>query len=248
MSPQAVEVFQQGAWWPGSLLGWRHDSGGACEMWVRVEVGGISETAWVDLSTLRLPEAGGPLATRSALAAGEPRSVSPTAELSVRAAAEPGDRKPAATAADDLDRTQHLPLVREAETPRCNGERTHGGGRRRAPEFVENVRIMQSAPAAPPGRHRAPATGDMPALPGRHRSADTGVFAPARPVTADWAASAAVGDWTPPPPRSELPPAGPVVRARLAPPGDGDLLTRPMRLDEAIGSGRPERDRRSLLI
>ena len=54
--PQAVEVYQAGAWWPGELLGWRHDADGSCQVWVRVVLGGVEESAWTDLTRLRLPE------------------------------------------------------------------------------------------------------------------------------------------------------------------------------------------------
>src|SRR5688572_25749136 len=54
--PQAVEVYQAGAWWAGELLGWRHDASGSCQVWVRVVLGGVEETAWTDLASLRLPE------------------------------------------------------------------------------------------------------------------------------------------------------------------------------------------------
>src|SRR5918998_353538 len=55
-SPQSVEIYERGAWWPGSMLGWRHDSRGRCQAWVRVEFAGVVEDAWVDLALLRLPE------------------------------------------------------------------------------------------------------------------------------------------------------------------------------------------------
>ena len=37
---QNVEVFLEGDWRPGALLGWRHVGGGSCEVWVRVTVDG----------------------------------------------------------------------------------------------------------------------------------------------------------------------------------------------------------------
>jgi hypothetical protein len=251
MSPQAVEVFQQGVWWPGSLLGWRHDGGGACQMWVRVEIGGTSETAWTDLSTLRLPETGGsPLAAWSGRAAGMPLPAAPGGASSTDGVAGLRGQASEAVVADDPAPTQHLPLVRDA-APRRNGGLAAGSGRRRAPESEESARPVQSGPADPAalaGRHRAPAPTEISVQPGRHRAADTSVLPSVRPVASDWAASAAAGDWAPPPPRSELPPAGPVVRPRSARPAGGDLLTRPMRLDEAVGSGRPARRRDSVRV
>jgi hypothetical protein len=48
--PQTVEVYQAGTWWAGELLGWRHDADGSCQVWVRVVLGGVEETAWTDPS------------------------------------------------------------------------------------------------------------------------------------------------------------------------------------------------------
>jgi hypothetical protein len=53
---QRCEVLVEGAWWPGSLLGWRHDGRGACQMWVRVTVAGVDRETWSDLAEVRLPE------------------------------------------------------------------------------------------------------------------------------------------------------------------------------------------------
>ena len=47
--------------------------------------------------------------------------------------------------------------------------------------------------------------------------------------------------WAAPPTRSELPPAGPVVRPQPARDLDAERLTRPMRLDEGVGSARRSR-------
>ncbi|TFV52594.1 hypothetical protein E4P41_21540, partial [Geodermatophilus sp. DF01-2] len=54
---QSVEVFVEDGWWPGSILGWRHDGGGRCAVWVRVAVAGVDREVWTDLADLRLPEA-----------------------------------------------------------------------------------------------------------------------------------------------------------------------------------------------
>ena len=54
---QHCEVVVEGVWWPGSLLGWRHDGAGACELWVRVTVAGVDRETWRDLADVRLPEA-----------------------------------------------------------------------------------------------------------------------------------------------------------------------------------------------
>ena len=53
-------------------------------------------------------------------------------------------------------------------------------------------------------------------------------------------AAVAADRWSPPPPRTELPPAGPVVRNSVAP-AEPDLLTRPMRLEDGVGSARRAR-------
>src|SRR5690242_18272403 len=54
---QDVEVYQDGVWWPGSLLGWRHDTNGSCQVWVRIRIGGSESTVWTELDALRLPDA-----------------------------------------------------------------------------------------------------------------------------------------------------------------------------------------------
>jgi hypothetical protein len=53
---QRCEVFVEGAWRPGSLLGWRHDGQGACQVWVRISVAGVDRETWTDLVEVRLPE------------------------------------------------------------------------------------------------------------------------------------------------------------------------------------------------
>ena len=53
---QRCEVLVEGAWWPGSLLGWRHDGQGTCQVWVRVTVAGADRETWIDLPEVRLPE------------------------------------------------------------------------------------------------------------------------------------------------------------------------------------------------
>jgi hypothetical protein len=53
--PQPVEVFHRGVWYPGELLGWRHEDDGRCRARVRCVVDGLRHTAWMDLIDLRLP-------------------------------------------------------------------------------------------------------------------------------------------------------------------------------------------------
>jgi hypothetical protein len=230
-SPQSVEIYERGAWWPGSMLGWRHDNSGSCQAWVRVEFAGVVEDAWVDLTLLRLPESS---ADRHLAMAREPRGAS---------RGDARDGMPARPS--DVTQTQHLPLVREGGAPAAGRRVPPTGGRRRAPETGE-----MSAPAAPPsalpaaadeslGRHRAPA----PADPGRHRAADTGVLSavPAEPGPVSLSGRS-TDRWAPAPSRTELPPAGPAVRSTASHrPAQPDLLTRPMRLEDGVGSARRSR-------
>jgi hypothetical protein len=235
--PQAVEVFQAGAWWAGELLGWRHAADGSCQVWVRVVLGGVEETAWTDLATLRLPERHLSVAAEPASAVRGPA----TQEMSV--ARHPSGRR-ARSADADSAATAGLPMVRELSVvPDSSAVAAPSGGRRRAPEEAaarsggrrrapesseapalggrrrapEDTVAVAAAPASP-GRHRAPAD------PGRHRTADTGLF----PVV------------------SEAPrPAQPAARMRegwTAPEGmEADLLTRPMRLGDLVPHPRRPR-------
>jgi hypothetical protein len=227
-SPQSVEIYERGAWWPGSMLGWRHDNSGTCQAWVRVEFAGVVEDAWVDLALLRLPES---RADRHLTLARQPKGA---------AAVTRSDRSESASRPSDVTQTQHLPLVREGAAPAVGRRVPPTGGRRRAPETGE-----MPAPAAPPaapaavesrplGRHRAPAPEDA----GRHRAVDTGMLS----VVPSGPGSAAADRWPELPMRSELPPAGPVLRAAPARGQvDHDLLTRPMRLEDGVGSARRSR-------
>lgn len=178
-SPQSVEVFQAGTWWAGELLGWRHDASGTCQMWVRVVVGGVEETAWIDLAALRLPD--GEPSTAAAVGRIDSRvtQVLPPAQAlsALRGRAVTGD---AAT-------TAALPMIGDEAGAPAAERRT---GRRRAPEdapagTVTVAAVGTAAPAhAEPavvagsaGRHRAPDDE------GRHRAADTEVFAAVADVT-----------------------------------------------------------------
>ena len=209
--PQAVEVYQAGTWWAGELLGWRHDASGSCQVWVRVVLGGVEETAWTDLASLRLPERHLTLAESSA--PGGAAYAPATQEMSVA-------RHPSGRRARSLDGesavTAGLPVVRDLsvvpDLPARGGRRTADetaqfasigrrrapetadvptGGRRRAPETAESPSVgrrrapeavaVASGSAGAAGRHRAPAD------PGRHRTADTGLF----PVVSEAPATAA---------------------------------------------------------
>jgi len=248
--PQAVEVYQAGTWWAGELLGWRHAADGSCQVWVRVVLGGIEETAWTDLATLRLPER-----HLSVAAAASPRGPA-TQEMSV--ARHPSGRR--ARAADG-DSTGGLPRVPELsvvqDLPSTGGRRTAAEtaqfasvGRRRAPEATEapaapatgRRRAPEPAPASSGGRRRAPevatasgppaatsvprAATPMSGAAGRHRApgaVDTGLMP---------AVSAA--------PRPAPAGRGQSREAWTAPDGmEAELLTRPMRLSDHMQSRRP---------
>ena len=230
--PQAVEVYERGGWLPASMLGWQHDRDGVCSAWVRVEFAGVVEDAWVELTRLRLPE-------------------SPARHLTLARAPRATPTVPAATTGADPARTQQLPLVRDSDSPPVGRRVPPAGGRRRAPESGASPTTSNTtpatAPATPalppenadqggpvPGRHRAPADE------GRHRANDTGMLAAVPPgVPAPGDAQA------PSPVRSDLPPAGPVVRGHAVVDLHAEGLTRPMRLDEGVGTVR--RSRRSAL-
>jgi hypothetical protein len=254
--PQAVEVYQAGAWWAGELLGWRHDADGSCQVWVRVVLGGIEETAWTDLTTLRLPERHLSVAPPAA-----PRGPA-TQEMSV--ARHPSGRRSRST---DVDSgvTASLPSIRELSVvPDPASSAAPTGGRRRAPEQTpasssgrrrapEDALAAAPAPspASSPGRHRAAGASGASGDPGRHRTADTGLLpavskapraARPEPAAAPQAPRPARPAQSYGAPRPEL--AGTRSReAWTAPEGmEADLLTRPMRLSDHMQSRRPRPD------
>jgi hypothetical protein len=211
--PQDVEVYSGGAWLPGSMLGWRHDATGGCQVWVRLTHG--ADEIWTDLECLRLPE-------RHLSLAPEPG----------------GGTVSGAVRAEALERTitRGLPAIREAGA--LSGRAAHPAGRRRAPETDEVPAVVVGLAAVPSGRHRAPAAAAMAEDAGRHRAADTGVW----PAVADPAATAemprarvdARHDDTLPGRRQGV--AGTGLRAPRP-----DLLTRPMRLTDAVPQPRSGR-------
>ncbi|MGY1813525.1 hypothetical protein [Blastococcus sp. SYSU D00820] len=90
--PQPVEVHHAGTWYPGVLLGWRHEADGTCRMRVRCVVGGLRHSFWSDLSALRLP--GTPVAAPAPRAPGadaEPATAPPVPAVPVPAAAREAD-------------------------------------------------------------------------------------------------------------------------------------------------------------
>ncbi len=184
--PQAVEVFQAGAWWSGELLGWRHEADGTCQVSVRVTLGGIEETAWMDLTGLRLPERHLAVAPEPAVA-GDASSTQKLPRAS--SAARRGRPAPGHSAA-----TASMPAVRDLSVVPA-GPRS--GGRRRAPEAPETV----TAPASPRsgGRRRAPegpetvvaAAASAPRSGGRRRAPEVGEqAAPLEDAAASAAAAA----------------------------------------------------------
>jgi hypothetical protein len=236
-SPLSVEVHQAGTWWRGELLGWRHDASGTCQMWVRVVVGGVEETAWVDLATLRLPEAQADPTTAARPLDTRVEQELPTAQVVSALRGRPLVADAATTAA--------LPMIRdEIATPTVSVRRP--GGRRRAPEDADIQVVIAAEVAVPPGRHRA--LRDE----GQHRAADTGVLAAVaeRPPAsgqptvavelrraARWHAG---GGWSIPQARAARPEESydrPEVCAGRAE-AEPDLLTRPMRLGDLSPSSR----------
>jgi hypothetical protein len=225
-------------------------------VWVRVVLGGVEETAWTDLASLRLPE-------RHLTVAAEPSSRASayaTQEMSV--ARHPAGRRSrpadaeattALSAVRDLsvvpdlsvkggrrtaDETAQFASVGRRRAPEV-AERPSTGGRRRAPETDESPAVgRRRAPEGPPaatgvtgssGRHRAPVDR------GRHRTADTGLF----PVVSDAAAAPAT-------PRvaaaRSSEPAARACAAWTAPEGlESELLTRPMRLSDHVPHARRPR-------
>jgi hypothetical protein len=237
-SPQDVEVYRDGAWWAGSLLGWRHDSAGACQVWVRAAVRGVDETSWLPLDLLRLPE---PAAQRHLSLVGAPAAQTDDAALTgtmaaIRAVPAPRARtRPGADGRIDPTATTGMPVVRDLPERRsAPAASDRPGGRRRAPEppTVEHGAVVTAAGSASAGRHRAaaPTSATAAASAGRHRAVDTGVL----PVVRDDA----------PAPLTELPRRRtPVPRADEP---DSHLLTRPMRLTDAVAGRIPQPRRGSV--
>jgi hypothetical protein len=249
--PQSVEVYQAGAWWAGELLGWRHDDGGSCQVWVRVVLGGVEETAWTDLAALRLPE-------RHLSVAPEPGAVADAATTQTLPRASSRREGSALTEAGE---TASMPMLRDLAVisggaPRPGGRRRapegpetvaapvpsspRSGGRRRAPESALETAtadaVAAGSVAVPVGRHRA----STPADAGRHRAADTGLLPAVTEV-----ASALSGAVPVPPARSARieDTFGGRTRGAWIAAGEAEpeLLTRPMRLSDRIPHARRPR-------
>ena len=144
---QHCEVFVEGAWWPGALLGWRHDGVGACEVWVRVTVAGVERETWSDLADVRLPEARrAPVLVPDS---GADPFAGPGEELLPGAAA-----APLLSLGEAAAREQRMAGVLPAPAPAAGRRRRRHGG---------DVTAEQPAVHGPSaGRHRA----------GRHRPAE----------------------------------------------------------------------------
>ncbi|WP_029433272.1 hypothetical protein [Blastococcus sp. URHD0036] len=142
--PLDAEVLADGAWWPGAVLGWRHDESGGCEAQVRVVRSGGPQVRWVDLRSVRLPE---------------PTSLPPAA---------PAGRAEVPAETVMMSRSELRGLL--ASGP--SGSASPGTGRRRrhAADLTAELPVIRCA-EADPGRHRAPATAPT-AVVGRHRAAD----------------------------------------------------------------------------
>jgi hypothetical protein len=157
--PQAVEVYQAGAWRAGELLGWRHDANGTCQVWVRTVLGGIEQAAWTELSGLRLPE-------RHLTVASEPSAraePSPVADASITQKLPRASSARECSGKSDAAATASMPVVRDLSV--VGGGASRRGGRRRAPEGPEGpegpetvavAAVAALAEPRPGGRRRAP--------------------------------------------------------------------------------------------
>ena len=216
--PQVVEVYRMGAWWAGELLGWRHDERGACQVWVRVVVSGIEQTSWTELATLRLPEQAPQESGRPALRSEPETSAAPL----LRAVP------------TDAETTASLPLARD-HVAGATAAAVRPGGRRRAPEDAD-VRVARAAsvPVPAPGRHRARSADPVA---GRHRAADTGLLSAVADEPADRSR-----EKFPATEERSVPGARLAAESvpRWATPGE-ELLTRPMRLTDAVPHSRRPR-------
>ena len=147
---QDVEVFLEGDWRIGALLGWRHD-GGTCQVWVRVTVDGADRETWTELAEVRLPEA------RPAPAPVPDAGAGPVPGLAE-------ERLPGASAVPLLSlseaaaREQRVAGVLSSAAPAAPRRRRRHGG--------DVTAEMPAVHGGAEGRHRASG------VPGRHRAVD----------------------------------------------------------------------------
>ena len=162
---RSPEVYADGAWWPGSILGWRHDEAGGCQVRVRLVVAGTQETTWSDLAALRLPE--------------RHLTVAPEQDATLRGHAAPGAPEPRpGVVRRSLEPEPRPGVVRrslEEEvlaapemppalplTPGPGSRRPRHGG----DVTAELLAVRPEGPGLASGWHRAPAGG------GRHRATE----------------------------------------------------------------------------
>ena len=151
--PQAVEVYQAGAWWSGELLGWRHAADGSCQVWVRVVLGGARRRPG-PIST--------PSASRSGTSRWRPSRPTPrSAEREQSVARHPSSRREHRADAE-ASATASMPMVRDLSVV-SDATVAPAGGRRRAPEVPAAVSTggrrrapEETAASSPGGRRRAP--------------------------------------------------------------------------------------------
>ena len=209
--PQDVEVYQDGVWWPGSLLGWRHDTHGSCQVWVRIRIGGSESTVWTELDALRLPDAG---PGRPAEPVAAPSWMEPALAVSeapvTRELQRIGDGVPTAPPA--------------GRTP----DARKGADREATPSW--RLAAARAEQVATPGRHRAPAAAGA----GRHRAADTEMF----PAVTD--IDSTIRHRMPRPVTVEAHPPAPATRS-WPPQGEpeGDVFTRRLRLNPLASTSAP---------
>ncbi len=218
--PQNVEVFQDGVWSPGSLLGWRHDVHGSCQVWVRLDTAGSEVTIWTKLDRLRLPGSG---SERSLTAV----SAEVRAGSQLSSDADPATR--------ELRRIDDGARAGRRRRPPVGPASVVGDS---SPESVPDWRsaAARAGEAAGPGRHRAPAAS------GRHRAADTETFPAVKDVESTvrqrltW--PVAVQDGWP----VAVEPSRPSAAARRSAPrveAEPDPFTRPLRLNAVATAAAP---------
>jgi hypothetical protein len=169
-----VEVYEHGTWWPGSILGWRHDES-SCQVQVSVTVADDPRTCWMDLAALRLPECSAAPEPHATVAAVAPTALITLSHAAARerlvaagastAAPSSGVERPARRRRHGGDVTAELPVVR------C-GDGSGSSGRHRAPAAI--------------GRHRAVGdddTGRAPVADAVVHPAASGSVAAAEPMT-----------------------------------------------------------------
>ena len=146
---QDVEVFLEGDWRPGALMGWRHD-GGTCEVWVRVTVDGADRETWTDLAEVRLPEARpapAPVPDRADPFAGLAEELLPGASAT-----------PLLSLSEAAAREQRVAGVLPSAAPAAPRRRRRHGG--------DVTAELPAVHGGAEGRHRASG------VPGRHRAVD----------------------------------------------------------------------------